>query len=41
MTLEEIKVELALALKALAPGLRECIETAKRKAAAKARKQTT
>jgi hypothetical protein len=38
MTLEEIKVEVALAFKALAPGLRECIEAAKRKAEAKARK---
>ena len=37
-TIEEIKVELALALRALAPGLRECVEAAKKKAEAKARK---
>ena len=37
--IEEIKVDLALALRALSPGLRECIEAAKRKAEAKARKR--
>ena len=38
-SIEEIKVELALALRALAPGLRECVDEAKRKAEAKARKR--
>ena len=37
--IEEIKVALALAFIALAPGLRECVEAAKRKAETKARKQ--
>ena len=40
MTIEEIKVELALALRAAAPGLRECIEAAKRKAEARAKRGT-
>jgi hypothetical protein len=41
MTIEEIKVELALALRAVAPGLRECTEAAKKKAEKKGLKRGT